>query len=160
MARASFGISVLMSLASSIVLATLYVWPWLRNMPREQALVLLVAPHMFLRFIGLSFLVPGVVSQSLPDAWAKPAAYGDLVAGILAIIAVIALSTGPSWATPAVWLFNVWGAADLLFAMIQGPRLLVNPGLLGATFFIPTAIVPLLLVTHGLVFLRLLVPSR
>jgi hypothetical protein len=42
-------------------------------------------PHMFLRFIGMSFFVPGVVSESLPKMWAAPAGYGDLLAGILAI---------------------------------------------------------------------------
>jgi len=47
---------------------------------------------MFLRFIGLSFLVPGVVSNSLPRAWAMPAGYGDFVAGILAIIATAGFS--------------------------------------------------------------------
>jgi hypothetical protein len=62
-------------------------WPWLWGINIEQALIWLVAPHMFLRFIGLSFLVPGVVSSSLPKAWANPAGYGDFVAGILAIIA-------------------------------------------------------------------------
>ena len=81
--QAIFGISALMSLLSSVVLATLFAWPWLRAMNAEQALLWLVAPHMFLRFIGLSFLVPGVVSGSLPKSWAVPAAYGDLIAGIL-----------------------------------------------------------------------------
>ena len=28
--RAAFGLSILMSLASSIVVAVLFVWPWLR----------------------------------------------------------------------------------------------------------------------------------
>src|SRR5260221_14346723 len=70
---AAFGLSILMSLLSSIVVAVLFAWPWLRTSNREQALIWLVAPHMFLRFIGLSFLVPGVVSGSLPKAWAVPA---------------------------------------------------------------------------------------
>src|SRR5271169_7202222 len=85
--RTIFGISVLMSLLSSVVVAIVFVWPWLWTTTHEQALLWLVAPHMFLRFIGLSFLVPGVVSESLPKAWAVPAGYGDFVAGILAIIA-------------------------------------------------------------------------
>ena len=33
--------------------------------------------HSF-RFVGLSFLIPGVVSPDLPVAFAAPAAYGDL----------------------------------------------------------------------------------
>jgi hypothetical protein len=32
------------------------------------------------RFIGLSFLIPGVVSSDLPAAFAFDAAYGDIVA--------------------------------------------------------------------------------
>jgi hypothetical protein len=153
---AIFGVSALMSLVSSGVFATVYVWPRLRLLNRDQALVPLVAPHLFFRFIGLSFLVPGVVAPSLPAAFAVPAAYGDLVAGILAVIAIIALARHASWAIPVVWLFNIWGAADLLFAIYQGQRTEIAPGALGAAFFIPTAIVPPLLVTHLLIF-RLLV---
>ena len=82
---AVFGISVVMSFVSSGVAATLYVWPRLRIMDRHQAIVSLVAPHMFLRFIGLSVLVPGVVSPLLPAAWAVPAAYGDFV-GVIFLI--------------------------------------------------------------------------
>ena len=158
--HAVFGISALMSLVSSGVFAKFYLWPRLRIMDREDALVPLVAPHMFLRFIGLSFLVPGVVSPSLPTAFAVPAAYGDFVAGILAIIATVALSRRASWAIALVWLFNVWGAADLLFAVYQGLRVQMDPGSLGAAFFIPTAIVPPLLITHGLIFWLLIRPKR
>jgi hypothetical protein len=70
---ALFGISTLMSFVSSGVSAQLFAWPRLRIMNRDQALLVLVAPHMFLRFIGLSFLVPGVVAPSLPAAFAVPA---------------------------------------------------------------------------------------
>jgi len=153
---ALFGLSALLSLAASCVFAKLYAWPRLRSMELRDALVPLVAPHMFFRFIGLSFLVPGVVSPSLPRAFAVPAAYGDLIAGVLAIVATISLARRASWALGAVWVFNVWGAADLLFAGIQGPRLQVDPGSFGAAFFIPTAIVPPLLVTHALIFLLLI----
>jgi len=148
-----------MSLVSSGVIAQLYAWPRLRMMNRDQALLVLVAPHMFLRFIGLSVLVPGVVSPSLPAAFAVPAAYGDFVAGILAVAATVALSRRTSWARVLVWLFNIWGAADLLFAIVQGLRVQLDPGALGAAFFIPTAVVPPLLVTHALIFRLLVRPS-
>ncbi len=149
--QAIFGISILMSFVSSIVVAMLFVWPWLRQMDRNDALMRLIAPHMF-RFIGLSFLVPGVVSSQLPAAFAIPAAYGDYVAGILAVIATIGLSRRSSWALAVVWLFNIWGSSDLLFAFFQGARTQLAPGALGAPFFIVTAIVPPLLVSHGLIF--------
>jgi hypothetical protein len=154
--RAAFGLSVLLNLFSSIVATTLFVWPWLRAVNNEQALIWLVAPHMFLRFVGLSFLVPGVVSGSLPKAWAMPAGYGDFIAGILAIIATAALALGASWGIAAVWIFNVWGAADLLFAFYKGARVNLEPGDLGAGFYIVTLLVPLLLVSHALIFALLL----
>lgn len=158
-ARAAFGLSILMSLLSSIVVAILFVWPWLRTTNQQQALIWLVAPHMFLRFIGISFLVPGVVSGALPKAWAVPAGYGDFVAGVLAIIAGVALAETAAWATVAVWIFNIWGAADLLFAFYKGARVRLEPGSLGAAFYIVTAIVPPLLVSHALLFALLLRPS-
>jgi hypothetical protein len=114
---------------------------------------------MFLRFIGLSFLVPGVVSPALPAAFAVPAAYGDLVAGIFAVLATIALAKRASWAIAAVWVFNVWGTADLLFAFYAGPHAQIRPEMLAGAFYLPTAIVPPLLVTHFLIF-RLLVRAR
>jgi hypothetical protein len=158
--RAIFAVSAAMSLASCAVISALYVWPWLRVKRRDRALVSLVAPHMFLRFIGLSFLVPGVVSPALPPAFAVPAAYGDFIAGILAIIATIALAKRASWAVAAAWVFNVWGAADLLYAFYAGPHAHIDPGTLGAAFYLPTAIVPVLLTTHFLIFGLLAHKSR
>jgi hypothetical protein len=149
--RAAFGLSTLMSLLSAIVLAVLFARPWLRNINTEQALIWLGAPHM-VRFIGLSFLVPGVVSGSLPKAWAIPAAYGDFIAGTLAIIATAGLARTADWAIATVWIFNVWGLADLLFAFYKGARVNLEPGALGAGFYIVTAVVPALLVSHALIF--------
>ena len=58
-----------------------------------------------------------------------------------------------------MWLFNVWGTADLLYAFYNGLiGVGVPPESLGAMFFVPTAIVPLLLLTHAVIF-RLLLQS-
>jgi hypothetical protein len=149
--RIAFGLSILLSLLSCMVVAALFVWPRLRTASSEQALIWLVAPHMFLRFIGLSFFVPGVVS-ALPKAWAVPAGYGDAVAGILAIVATVALAQTFPWAIAAVWIFNVWGAADLLFAFYKAASVRLEPGSLGAGFYLVTAVVPALLVSHALIF--------
>jgi hypothetical protein len=157
---ALFGLSVLLSFCAFGVVTILYILPRLRVMNREDAITALVVPHSF-RFIGLSFLVPGVVSPSLSPAFAMPAAYGDLAAAILAMIAALALSIRTSWAISIVWVFNVWGTVDLLYAVYQGQiGVGIGPGSLGAAFFIPTLVVPPLLVTHGLIFWLLLRPRR
>ncbi len=88
---ALFGISILMSFIAFGIVTKLYIWPRIRVMRRDDALLPLVVPHTF-RFIGLSFLIPGVASPSLSSAFAIPAAYGDLVAAFLAVIATLALS--------------------------------------------------------------------
>lgn len=150
--RTLFGLSILMSFVTSIVAAKLYAWPRLRTMHRNEALVPLVAPHMFLRTIGLGFLVPGVVSPTLPATFAVPAAYGDLIAGVLAMPAALAQAQGASWAIGLVWVFNAWGADDLLNAFYQGAvHAPIDPGALGAAFYIPMFVVPLLLVSHWLI---------
>ena len=154
--QAIFGLSVLMSFVAFGLVTQLYIWPRLRILERDNALLALVVPHTF-RFIGLSFLVPGVVSPALPAAYAAPAAYGDLVAAILALAASIALSRRAFLASLLVWLFNVWGTADLLFAFYQGLfGVSLDAGMFGAAFYIPTALVPYLLITHGLIFWLLL----
>src|SRR4029450_12047714 len=107
--EALFGLSILMSFIAFGVVTKLYIWPRLRVMRREDALIPLVVPHTF-RFVGLSFLIPGVVSPSLSSAFAVPVAYGDLVAAILAVIATVALSTRGLWAVPIVGVCNGWGA--------------------------------------------------
>lgn len=157
--KAVIGLSVLMNLVAFSKVTQLYIWPRLRAMRREEALKALVTPHMF-RFIGLSFLMPGVVSPAISPAFANPAAYGDLVAALLAIIAMSALSSRASWAIAMVWLLDIEGAADLLLAYYQGViGIGLGPGDLGAAFYVPTVIVPPLLVTHALI-LRLLVRAK
>jgi hypothetical protein len=56
------------------------------------------------------------------------------------------------------WVFNAFGTADLLFGFYLGSRISLpeTQGSLGAGYFILTAYVPLLLITHGLAFQILL----
>src|SRR5215470_9084316 len=139
-------------LAWGIVVAR-YFWPRLRGRSRAEAMRPLLHLHSF-RFVGLSFLVPGVVSPDLPAAWAGPAAYGDLIAAILALLALAGLKS--RLGMPLVGVFNVWGLADLLYAFYQAGRVGLDAGQLGAGYFIVTVFVPLLLITHGLLFRLLL----
>src|SRR5262245_11234020 len=89
------------------IVAAWYIWPQLRDRSRAEAMRPLLLLHSF-RFVGLSFLVPGVVSPGLPAAWAEPAAYGDLIAAILALLSLATLKS--RLGMPLVWVFNVWGS--------------------------------------------------
>jgi len=153
-----FGISVALSFVAWGVVTQQYIWPMLRRQPRENALRAILAFHAF-RFIGLAFLLPGVVSPELPLAFARPAAYGDLAAAILALLGLLTLRS--RLGTVLVWAFNLLGTADLLYAFYQGNRANIasTPGLLGAAYFLLAIVVPLLLITHGLAFRLLLRPG-
>jgi hypothetical protein len=48
--EASFGLSVLMSFVAFRIVTKLCIWPRLRALPREEALLPLVLPHAF-RFV-------------------------------------------------------------------------------------------------------------
>jgi hypothetical protein len=99
-------------------------------------------------------MVPGVVSPDLPAAFAHPAAYGDILAAILALLALLLLPGAAGVA--ATWIFNVWGSIDILNAFYQANHAGLLAGQLGGAFFLPTLVVPLLLITHGLGFRILL----
>src|SRR5207249_11724602 len=83
-------------------------------------------------------------------------AYGDLRTAVLALLAMATLRARSG--TVVTWVFNTFGTADLLFAFYLGSRISLptTPGLLGAGYFILSAYVPLLLITHGLAFRILL----
>ena len=77
------------------------------------------------------------------------------------MIAALSLSIRAIWAISIVWVFNVWGAVDLLNAFYQSQiGIDIGPGSLGAAFFIPTVVVAPLLVTHAQIFWLLLQPAR
>src|SRR5207245_546099 len=115
--QAFFGTSVALSFVAWGIIAARYLWPALRSQPRARALRPLLLLHSF-RFIGLAFLVPGVVSPDLPGTFARPAAYGDLVAAVLALLALAGLQS--RLGIVLVWVFNRWGSGDLLYAFYQG----------------------------------------
>jgi len=150
-----FGISVTFGLVAWGAVAWQYIWPALKERPSPENLKPVLLLNAF-RFLGLTFLMPGVVSPDLPSTFAQPVAYGDLITAVLALLALTTLGTRTG--TVLTWIFNAFGTADLFFAFYLGSRISLpdTPGFLGASYFILIAYVPLLLITHGLMFRMLL----
>jgi hypothetical protein len=153
---AFFG-SIAFSVTAWGIVAARYIWPALRLRPRSEALRPLLVLHSF-RFLGMAFLVPGVVSPDLPRAFATAAAFGDITAAALALLSLLSLQSAPGFVV--AWIFNVWGTVDLVNAFYQANATGLAPGQLGAAYFIPTLFVPLLLITHVLAFRVLLQPQQ
>ena len=150
-----FAISVAFGLAVWGAVAWNYIWPALRERPSPGNLKPILLLHGF-RFLGLAFILPGIVSPDLPTAFSRPVAYGDLITAILALLALATLASPIG--TAVTWVFNIFGTADLLYGFYLGGRLSLpdNVGMLGAGYFILAAYVPLLLITHCLAFRILL----
>jgi hypothetical protein len=104
-----------------------------------------------LRELGLMFMFEGSTLPGMPPQFAVPAALGDFVAATLAFSALVAVRRQASSARSWVWVFNVWGTADLLTAIVLAVAFKSAPHL-GAAYWIPAFWVPMLLATHLLVF--------
>jgi hypothetical protein len=152
-----FFVSIAFGFVAWGIVAKRYIWPKLRLLQPAEALRPLLILHSF-RFIGLAFLIPGVVSPDLPSSFAHSAAFGDIVAAALALLTLVSLPRRAGFVI--AWIFSLWGSADLLDAFYQANNSGLVAGQLGAAYFIPTLIVPLLLITHVLVFRILLQHQR
>ena len=65
-----FFVSIAFALVTWGIVAARYIWPKLRALPRAEALRPILILHSF-RFVGLAFVVTGVVSADLPPAFAN-----------------------------------------------------------------------------------------
>ncbi|MBC8077972.1 MAG: hypothetical protein H7Y32_17980 [Chloroflexales bacterium] len=151
-----FGLQIAVNLVVYGLAARWYLAPRLASLPLDAALTPLLLFHA-LRTIGVTFVVPGVVGEPLPAAFAIPGAYGDLLAVGLAMLSVLALRVRWRGALALIWIFTVVGLLDFVNAFAQGLRLdIAARYALGPVWFIPTFAVPAFTVAH-LVILALLV---
>jgi hypothetical protein len=154
-----FFISYAVAFIALGLTAAWYVWPSIKDRSPKAALTPLLL-YSCLRVNGLMFLMPGLVSPDLPRDFAVPTAYGDLTAVILALIALAFVRTKSALALPMVWLFNIEGTLDLVYANISTFKDNVDPAQLGASYFLPAINVPAELIIHVMIFAYLLRAPR
>src|SRR3989442_8258432 len=99
------------------IAARIYVLPRLRDWGHERVLTAILVLHSF-RHLGLMFLAPGAVYVGLPPAFTRPAALGDLIAALLALVALAAGRRRPKARPLLVWVFNLEGALALLLGIL------------------------------------------
>jgi hypothetical protein len=125
----------------------------------------LVAAQVY-RVAGGIFLVLWAAGR-MPWQFALPAGTGDVATGILAVVVAAQLARNAVGAHRATYAWCLFGIADLVVAITMGamtspgrPHLLAfdAPNLLISSYplvMVPTFAVPLALMLHGLVLLRL-----
>lgn len=135
------------------IAAKLYLIPRLPDLEPRSVVLPILLLHA-LRHLGLMFLAPGAVYPGMPQEFAYPAALGDLLAAVLALIAIPAVVGQSRLARPLVGLFNIEGTLDLMVAILLATLNNAAP-YMGPAYWIPAFWVPALLVTHYVVFVLL-----
>lgn len=144
----------------TLTLFTVYVVGPVRAWVMELDLRWLVLYHV-VRFVGIAFLVLHA-SGKIPGAFAVTAGWGDIAVAVTALAVVfwvLPIASRADWW--AVLLWNLFGLLDIVYVLRTGIGLgLADPGQMAwITAFpmslVPTFIVPLVLVTHVLIFVRL-----
>src|SRR6266851_3381115 len=124
------------------IAAKLYLIPKLLDFEPSSVVLPILLLHA-LRHLGLMFLAPGAVFPGIPQQFTYPAAFGDLLAAVLALIAIPAVVRESRFARPLVGLFNVVGSLDLIAAISLATIYDAAP-YMGPAYWIPAFWVPAL----------------
>jgi hypothetical protein len=85
-------VNLLFSTVVFWIAARLYVLPRLNDCEPRAVLLPILLLHS-LRHLGLMFLAPGAVYAGIPSQFAYPAALGDFLTSVLALLAISAVAT-------------------------------------------------------------------
>jgi hypothetical protein len=135
------------------VAARLYLLPRLPMLTPQAVLLPILLLHAF-RHLGLMFLAPGATYAGIPPQFAYPAAFGDLLAAILALASILAVAKNLRSGRLLVWVFNLEGSLDLATAIALA-TVYGAAAYMGPAYWIPAFWVPALLVTHYITFVIL-----
>jgi hypothetical protein len=148
-----FALQFFWFLVAWSTIAVMLVAPRLRDRDAHDVLAVWVAPHLF-RVLGVGLLVPSL-SPGMPAGFAVPTAIGDTLTAVLALFSLIALRARWRHARAFVWGFNLFGSLDLVIALVQAVRVSAAAHL-EAQWYVAVLAVPLMIVSHVMVFRTLL----
>jgi len=138
-------------------LAYWWIYPWLNEKPKRDALTILTVPQM-VRYVGLALLVPGLVGPGAALHALLPNAALDYTTALLAVFAFIALNVRSPIALGVVWLMVLVGLTDFLVLPILVPLESIASQLY-AGWYVAAMVVPFILVTQILLLVFLVKKS-
>jgi hypothetical protein len=143
------------SLVAFALLARWHVAPRLATRSRSAALVPLLWIHVF-RYAPLALYATGQVDPRVPRDVAAAIGYGDLVAAVLALLALCAAHLRAPAAIPLTWLFTVVGSIDLVYATYKAVGAELYRYYIGWNWYILNFYVPMLIVSQVMIVQALL----
>jgi hypothetical protein len=154
---------VISVLTPSVFYIALYILlPGIREWTKTLDLAMLTLPHAW-RTIGYTFLTLWAFGI-LPAEFSAPAGFGDFVIGLAAPFIAVALWLKWNGAIRATLWFHLLGIVDFFFAILTGTMAYgvameqmnqIDPMTTFPLVIIPTAFVPLLLLSHVMVLLKI-----
>ncbi len=139
----------------------------LRGFVRDLDLRVPVLFHVVRVYYGAAFLAE-LAAGRIPELFARVAGPGDIAAGLLALPAALLVTRRDRASRALALAWNAFALADILAVMVTAQYTLF--ALRDRRFldafqrvpfaFLPVLVVPLVLVTHGVVFLRLRPAAR
>lgn len=140
------------------LISAIYVYPRLMRAPLLDALTAMAFVHVF-RFLGASYLNPGLSGLNPASSWALCTGFGDLTVSVLAVAAIVSMRIKAPWCIALVWVLNIVGFADTVAAQSGAMLLHLWTSLTGVGWLISITVVPGLLISHILMTI-LLIRSR
>jgi hypothetical protein len=156
------ALSGLMLGLTGLLLAVCFGFPSIRAWAKTIDLRVLVLLHVS-RLIGVVFLILYQRGQ-LPYALAVPGGWGEIVVAVLAL-GLAFLPLPASLHRRAIIIWNTFGLVEILLLVASAVRLgSTQPWYLRAVRFLPcsmlpTFLVPLIIATHIIIYVRLSVPT-
>ena len=149
------GVQFTLSLIVFWLAAIWWVAPALNKLPLQSALVPLFFVHT-LRYLPSTAFAPGQVGADVPAEAMAAIAYGDLLSAILAIVAIVFLHYRLQGALAVAWGVNIVAGLDWLNALFLAASNQLVTHALGGNWYIIHCYVPVLLITHIMIFARLI----
>jgi hypothetical protein len=126
---------------------------------RDTHLKALLPIHFF-RYFGLTALLPGVFNLApagFTEGYLTQIMAGDVLVGVLALVAFTLFQLQSSWRIGFMWFFNIVGTLDYLNAAARVTPAIHDANILGPFgWIILTVFLPAWLVSHVAIFSVLL----
>jgi hypothetical protein len=117
-------------------------------------------PIHFFRYFGLTALLPGVFNLApagFTEGYLAQIMAGDVLVGVLALVAFTLFQLQSSWRIGFMWFFNIVGTLDYLNAAARVTPAIHDANILGPFgWIILTVFLPAWLVSHVAIFSVLL----
>ncbi|RNC85102.1 MAG: hypothetical protein ED556_11085 [Winogradskyella sp.] len=154
----NFTIINLQTFTALIMIYLFFRWwvtPRITNLSIYDVLLPLVFVHS-LRYLGMMFMVDNqMIYDDFPKDIGQTIGLWDFSVAILAMITSYTLKIKWKYAIPLVWVFNIYGFVDLMYAFPNTFGLEFYNYDIGGIWFLFVIVGPFMTFTHFYIFYRL-----